>query len=143
MALSADGLDRQIENPDAGFEQTLDVAASVTIYEGGACFRNASGHAVPTTSTGTFPFLGMAVDQVDNSSGSITTDKPLRVRYGHIEEVTITGVTVANIADLVYATDDNTFTLSPTNAYIVGRVYDVAGTNRARVEFLRINKAWL
>lgn len=139
MALSANVATRRIEFPDHSLVQPLYVAAAVHAYEGGALFRDPSGNAVLTSNSLANPFLGIAENEYDNSSGGITTTQPVIARWGHVEEVTITGVTRANIGDLVYATDDNSYKLTlDANSVVVGKVYDVNGANTARVHFQRL-----
>src|SRR3989304_1351117 len=139
MALTADKLDRRIENADGGYVQALNVAASEAIYIGGAVFRDVAGNAVAISAAAVNPFLGIADTGYDNTAIAATPTKPIVVRYGHIEQVTLT-VTVADIGKLVYATDDNTFTLTGGANVVVGRVYDVGTVSgTARVDFQRYN----
>lgn len=142
MALLADVTGRRIENLDAGYVQTMNVAASeAKIFIGGATFLDSAGYATSEDNGGANKFLGICEVGFDNSgTASITTNKPVKVRYGHIEQVPLSGAAITDIGKLIYATDDNVFTLTATTASVVGRVYDLGTVaDTARVEFLRLD----
>ena len=85
------------------------VIADDIIYQGAAVGENASGYARPLTAGD--PFLGIATHRADNTGGAAG-------------DVTVAGATAitANDHPLVYAADDDTFTLTAGSNTPVGRV---------------------
>jgi len=106
---------------ELGTIQEYPVIASDIIYEGAAVGENASGYARPLVAGD--PFLGFAETTVDNSAGS-AGDKRVRVRRAGQVQLAVAGATAvtANDGPLVYASDDDTFTLTASTNSIVGRV---------------------
>ncbi|HEX7050361.1 MAG TPA: hypothetical protein VF188_09185 [Longimicrobiales bacterium] len=98
------------------------VIAADIIYEGAAVgLEAASGNARPLVAGD--KFLGFAEQNVDNSLGSAGEKRVRVIERGKIE-VPIAGLAATNVGDPVYASDDNTFTLSDgagANSFI-GRV---------------------
>lgn len=95
------------------------VVASDIIYEGAAVGDNGSGYARPLTSGD--PFRGFAARRADNSSGS-AGDIECRVRRQGEVELSVTGASaVTDRGKPVYATDDDTFTLT-SGGTMIGRV---------------------
>lgn len=102
------------KNPPRYYEedafQEMGVVASDIIYEGSAVGENGAGYARPLTSGDRF--IGFCVDKVDNSSGSAGAKKVRLARKGKIQ-LTVTGASaVTDEGSAVYATDDDTFTLT-------------------------------
>jgi hypothetical protein len=107
---------REYSNEVDPLPEALPVIASDIIYEGAAVGANTSGHMRPLVS-GDF-FRGFAERQADNSAGSATDINVKHTRRG-IVQLTVTGASAATDAGLpVYATDDDTFTLTPTGSRI-------------------------
>lgn len=106
---------------ELGSVQEYPVIASDIIYEGAAVGENASGYARPLQAGD--PFLGFAESRVDNATGS-AGDKRVRVRMRGQVVLPVTGATAvtANDRPLVYASDDDTFTLTASTNSIIGRV---------------------
>jgi hypothetical protein len=105
----------------------IPMIASDIIYKGAAVGDNGSGYARPLVAGD--PFLGFAESPVDNAAGSAGDKSVSLVPRGAIV-LSITGVTgVGDVGKAVYASDDDTFTLTEsTNSYI-GRIYrHVSGT---------------
>src|SRR4030066_266949 len=96
-ALTANKLDRRIENPDSGYVQMLNVNASTTIYEGGACFLDTATGCVTKTYNIAHPFIGIAENGYANTAVVATTNSPLKVRYGHIEQIPLAGAATTAI----------------------------------------------
>jgi len=137
-ALTADKLNRRIENPDGGYVQTMNVNASTTIYEGGACFLDTATGCVTKTYNIAHPFIGIADNGYANTAIAATTTKPLKVRYGHIEQVPLAGAATTAIGQLIYVTTDNDYTLTAASGMLVGRVYDLGtAAGYVRVDFQR------
>jgi len=110
------------------------VIASDIIYQGAAVGENASGYARPLA--GQDPFLGFAVETADNSAGA-AGDINVRVRTRGVVRLTVAGATAitANDRPAVYATDDNTFTLTSTTASLIGYVRRWLASTDCLVEF--------
>ena len=66
MAVTAN----QVVKMQDGDRRSYPVAASTNIYEGTLVYVNAAGYATSSTATGVNGFIGIAVAQADNSSGS-------------------------------------------------------------------------
>lgn len=127
-----------------GVLNALPVQASSTIYVGSAVTIDTGGEIGPLA-TGEVGFVGFAVEKADNSSGSAGDINCEILADGEIELV-ITGLDDNNdIGDEVYATDDNTFTLTASGALAIGRVSQIVSlsANKARVKFTSLhNEHW-
>lgn len=108
------------------------VIANDIIYEGAVVGENGAGYARPLQAGDTF--LGFAEQTIDNSTGAAGE---LRVRvktYGKVK-LAVSGATITDIGKPVFASDDNTFTLTQgTNSYI-GRVCRVESSGICIVAF--------
>jgi hypothetical protein len=101
---------------ELGDFNSFPVIASDIIYEGAAVGDNASGYARPLAAGD--PFLGFAQEKIDNSTGS-AGDKRVRVHDSGKIVLPITSLAITDRGKAVYASDDDTFTLTPsTNTYI-------------------------
>ena len=104
-----------------GEYQDYGVVASDIIYEG-AIVGISSGYARPLQAGDTY--LGIATETVDNSSGS-AGDKNVRVATTVPFKMAVTGVSdVTSITLPVYASDDDTLTLTESTNSLVGIVLD-------------------
>lgn len=109
------------------------VIASDIIYEGAAVGENGSGYARPLVAGD--PFLGFATHNVDNSTGA-AGDKLVQVKTKGRIKLDISGLAItANDRPAVYASDDNTFTLTDTSNSKIGWVSRWISTGVAIVEF--------
>lgn len=98
----------------------LPVVASDIIYEGAAVGDNGSGIARPLVAAD--PFVGFASRKADNSAGA-ASDINVKVYSNGYIQLTVTGVASADdVNEAVYATDDNTFTLTASGASAIGKV---------------------
>jgi hypothetical protein len=105
---------------ELGDIQELPVVATDIIYEGAAVGDNGSGYARPLVAAD--PFLGFAESKVDNSAGA-AGDKNVRVKTCGQIVLSVTGVTgVGDVGEAVYASDDDTFTLTSTSNTAIGKV---------------------
>ena len=105
--------------------QDLPVVATDIIYEGAAVGENGSGYFRPLVAAD--PFAGFAQSQADNSAGAIN----VRVKpYGRIV-LSVTGVTaVTDEGSTVYASDDDTFTLTSSGNTAIGKIVRyISGTS--------------
>lgn len=97
----------------------LPVVASDIIYEG-AAVGDSSGNARPLVAAD--PFQGFADRKADNSTGA-AGDINVRVRQKGFIPLPVVGVTgIADEGSTVYASDDDTFTLTATANSTVGKV---------------------
>lgn len=124
-----------IDNEEAWAD--LPAIAADVIYEGAACGESGT--------TGTYrplvaadAFGGFADRQCDNSAGA-ANDRQIRVRSRGRVELIVAGVTdLTAQGDTVYASDDDTFTLTSSSAFTqIGKVLSVDDTtnNLATVYF--------
>lgn len=98
----------------------IPVIAADIIYEGAAVGDNASGYARPLVAAD--PFLGFAERKADNSSGA-AGDVSVRVLDKGKIVLPVTGATgVGDVGETVYASDDDTFTLTSTSNTAIGKV---------------------
>ncbi len=111
----------------------LPVDDNVVLYKGALVGLNAAtGYVRPLVAGDTF--AGVAYEQADNTVSGHTAGG-IRVRlHQNIDIVhALAGVAAGDVGRAVYATADDTLTLSPLGATYVGRVVVVEGTNLARV----------
>lgn len=142
MALSAD---TPRSYSVRGTENVLPVQASSTIYAGSAVTIDSNGEVGPLAASEA-GFVGFAIAKADNSSGS-AGDIGARILTSGEIELTVTGLDDNNdIGDEVYASDDNTFTLTSATANTaIGRVSQIVSLtgNKCRVKFTSIhNEHW-
>jgi hypothetical protein len=116
-----------------GDHEEYPVIASDIIYEGAAVGENGSGYSRPLQAGDAFQ--GFCLEQVDNSSGS-AGDKRVRVLTRGRVQVAISALAItANDRAPVYASDDNTFTLTRGSNSFIGTVSRWVSTGAAIVEF--------
>lgn len=109
------------------------VIASDILYEMAAIgLVPASGHARPLAAGDRF--VGFAEFQADNSAGAAAAINVQVIESGKVE-LTVTGVTITDVGQPVYATDDDTFVLSPVGGVFIGYVHRYVTTNTAVVSF--------
>lgn len=105
---------------ELGDIQQLPMIAADIIYEGAAVGDNASGLARPLVAAD--PFLGFAERTADNSAGAASALK-VRVRTRGQVQLAVTGVaSAADVSETVYASDDDTFTLTAGSNTAIGKV---------------------
>ena len=108
------------------------IAADI-IYEGAAVGENASGYSRPLVAGDVFQ--GFAVENCDNSAGS-AGDKRVMVRTRGRIVLPIAALAItANDRPAVYASDDDTFTLTASTNSLIGYVSRWVSTGVAVVEF--------
>lgn len=124
------------DNPRAyqlGDHEEYGVIAADVIYEGAAVGENGSGYARPLVAGDRF--LGFALETANNSAGS-AGDIRVRVlsRGRAVLAIAAIGIT-ANDRAPVYASDDDTFTLTRGTNSCIGAVSRWVATGTAVVEF--------
>ena len=130
MATRASDIARNFE---LGELESYPVIASDIIYEGSAVGENGSGYARPLNAAD--PFLGFAQRKVDNSTGAAGAANVIVRTRGKVQ-LAITSIAVtANDRPAVYASDDDTFTLTATSNSLIGYVSRWVETGVAIVEF--------
>ncbi len=109
------------------------VVATDIIYEGAAVGENGSGYSRPLVAAD--PFQGFAERKVDNSAGA-AGDKTVRVRTRGRVKLAISALAItSNDRVAVYASDDNTFTLTSSGNSKIGWVSRWISTGVAIVDF--------
>jgi hypothetical protein len=121
-----------------GVEVEYPVAASVKIYAGSLVCGNTSGFAAPAGDTSGFRLAGVALEQVDNSSGA-NGDKNVRVRRCGVFEFDAASITQAMVGDPMYAVDDHTFddAAGPTNDVKVGVLVKYGSATKGWIDIAR------
>ncbi len=118
---------------ELGDYNDIPVIASDIIYEGAAVgMVVASGHARPLTSVDRF--VGFATRQADNSAGEAAAIYVTVQMRGEIQ-LAVTGAAITDLKQPVYATDDDTFQLSPVGGVFVGFVKRFVSSGVVVVEF--------
>lgn len=110
----------------------LPVIASDIIYEGSAVGDNASGYARPLQAGD--PFRGFALRKADNSSGS-AGDINVKVRSRGKVNLAISSLAITDVGKDVYASDDDTFTLTASTNTRIGYVYRWISTGYGIIAF--------
>jgi hypothetical protein len=123
------GADRHIQSKGEDKPRYCPVIASDIIYKGALCSFQ-SGYVGPVT--GDQAFAGVAMEQVDNSSGS-AGDLSVLLWTAGLFLLTGSTVTQAWVGQDVFATADDTIALSGTGAY-VGVVKQYYSTTQCWVE---------
>jgi hypothetical protein len=125
MTTLADNKPRDYET---GQFNDLPVVATDIIYEGAAVGENGSGYFRPLVAADNF--AGFAVKKADNSAGIAGAINVKVQQKGRIQ-LSVTGVTaVTDEGSNVYATDDNTFTLTSSGASAIGKIIRwISGTS--------------
>lgn len=109
------------------------VAGGARIYEGAAVGEDDAGAVQPLQAGGRFlGFAERGSNNVDGAAGATS----VRVRTRGRVQLPIAGLTVAaNSRPAVYASDDDTFTLSATGNSLIGYVSRFVDAGIAIVEF--------
>ena len=89
------------------------IAADI-IYAGAAVGDNGSGLARPFVDGD--PFLGFAVAKADNSAGAASAITVRVLQRGTVKLTLAGTVTAAKLADPIYATDDDTFSIADSGS---------------------------
>ncbi len=133
-ALSSDRLTSYRE----GIELDFPVAANTKIYAGSMVCVDADGYAAPAADTSGYLFLGVALEQVDNSAGADGA-KNVRVRRTGVFEFDAASITQAMVGDPMYAVDDQTFddAAGPTNDIKVGILVKYGSATKGWIDIAR------
>ena len=104
-----------------GIEIEFPVAANSKIYAGSLVCANTSGYAVPAADTAGLRFLGVALEQADNTGGA-NGAKSVRLRRSGAFEFDAASITQAMVGTAMYVVDDHTIddAAGPVNDIRVG-----------------------
>jgi hypothetical protein len=105
------------------------VAAGEVVWRGSLIALNSAGSVVRVQTSGALIFLGVASKQVDNRTNSAVSTDRVVGQKGTFALV-VPAATVSNINATVYATDDQTLTL--TNSGSLLTVGTLAGIDAAK-----------
>jgi len=121
-----------------GVEVDYPVAAGAKIYAGSLVCVNADGFAVPAADTSGYVFVGVALEQMDNSAGA-NGAKSIRVRREGVFEFDAASITQAMVGDPMYVVDDHTFddAADPTNDIKVGLLVKFASATKGWIDIAR------
>lgn len=112
-----------------GDNEDYPIIADDIIYQGAAIGENASGYSRPLVAGD--PFQGFCDAECDNTGGS-AGDLLVTVKTRGRVVIPVTGASAITVNDrpAVYASDDNTFTLTSTSNSLIGYVSRwISGTN--------------
>lgn len=104
-----------------GIEIEFPVAANSKIYAGSLVCANTSGYAVPAADTAGLRFLGVALEQADNTGGA-NGAKSVRLRRSGAFEFDAASITQAMVGTAMYVVDDHTMddAAGPVNDVRIG-----------------------
>lgn len=123
----------QLRDYQMGDKEEYPVIAADIIYQGAAVGENGSGYSRPLVAGD--PFQGFCEAIADNSLGAAgAINVNVKKKGNVILAITALAIT-ANDRPLVYASDDNTFTLTSTSNSLIGTVSRWISTGLAVVEF--------
>jgi hypothetical protein len=131
MAVTVNQLIRRQE----GEKQSYPVAAAIHLYQGTLAFVNGAGYAIDNTASGDAKFAGIAISEVDNSSGAAGDLNVELWTDEDVYELTGSGFTQADVGKPAYATDNYTITTTySANAVRIGRVVEYVSATKLRVK---------
>lgn len=114
-------------------DNDLPVIASDIIYGGAAVGENGAGYFRPLVAAD--PFEGFALMRADNAAGAAGAVN-VRVRQAGRVVLNVTGVTaVTDEGSTVYASDDDTFTLTSAGNSAVGKITRFISGTQVEVYF--------
>ena len=117
-----------------GTTEHYPVIAADIIFEGSAVGENGSGYSRPLAAAD--PFQGFALEKVDNSAGAAGDLRvPVRTKGRIVVDVVGASAITANDRPAVYASDDDTFTLTSTSNSLIGYVSQWNSGTECVVEF--------
>ena len=118
---------------ELGTRNSAPLAAATIVYEGSCVGVNpATGYARPLVAGDTF--LGFSEAKVDNSLGNAGDLNARTYQEGRIQ-LAVPGTTITSLGLPVYATDDNTFTLTQGSNTYIGRIYRFVSAGTVVVAF--------
>jgi predicted RecA/RadA family phage recombinase len=121
-----------------GIEIEFPVAAATKIYAGSMVCTNAGGFAAPAADVIGFRFVGVAMEQADNSAGADGAET-VRLRRVGVFDFDAAALTQARVGDPVYAVDDHTAadTTGVTNHIKVGTLAKFVSATEGWIDIAR------
>ncbi|MBM4302074.1 MAG: hypothetical protein FJ121_11240 [Deltaproteobacteria bacterium] len=121
-----------------GIEIEYPVAANTKIYAGSLVCINAAGYAAPAADTIGYRFAGVALEQVDNSSGS-NGGKNVKLRRAGVFEFDAGSISQDMVGAAMYAADDHTFddAAGPANDIKVGLLVKYVSATKGWIDIAR------
>ena len=129
MALSADKEAKRSE----GTQRSYSVYQSTTIYKGGLVVLNSTGYAIAGVDTASVKFVGVATENIDNSTGASGAKFVVVDKTGEFEFTMTSNSTQALVGTQVYITDDTTVNSTSTNTIKCGFITEYVSATKARV----------
>lgn len=111
---------RAKKKPGLGRAYGYPVLAGVLIYGGAAVGITANKEAVPAGHASAVKLIGFAEERIDNTTGA-TGDQYVKIEKD-VRIIPLAGATVANIGASVYASADDTFTLTAGALLQIGTI---------------------
>jgi hypothetical protein len=104
-----------------GIELDFPVAANTKIYAGSLVCANATGYVMPAADTAGLKFVGVAIEQMDNTSGA-NGALTIRLRRSGAFQFDAASITQAMVGTAMYIVDDHTMddATGPTNDIRIG-----------------------
>ena len=106
--------------------RTYQVGAAKHVYKGALVGLNSSGYAQPLTAGD--PFVGVAYEEADNSSGANGAPTVRVYTVGAFSHA-LTGATIVHLGRPVFASADDTLTFTAAGNSCVGLVQEVSAAN--------------
>ncbi len=132
-ALTTD-INRVFETPDN--LNSVPLGSGEKIYQGSLIGLNSDGYGRPLEAEDVA--MGFAEDNLDNTDGT-DGEKVLNVKAKGKVSLFISGLAIDDVGSKVYASDDNTFTLTATDNSLVGKVVRFEKADYGIVAFDFIN----
>ncbi len=127
MSLST-GITIARRGPPRNGEFGYPVAPGEKVFSGGAVGLNAAGQMVRPQTSGCVVLIGIADRTLDNSASAVASDERVVAMRGTFA-LAVTGGTASKITAAVYASDDNTFTVTNSGSLLaVGTLAGIEGS---------------
>jgi hypothetical protein len=117
---------------ELGNENSVPIAANTRVYEGMAISVGADGYGKPLSAGERF--IGFALQRCENANGQ-AGEKNIRILGKGAVVLNVPGLTANDVAKAVYATADNSFTLTKAANSRIGVVKRYIEDGLAVVEF--------
>jgi hypothetical protein len=118
-----------------GLEMEYPLKASTRIYAGSMVALDSTGYAVPAANATGHKFVGVALQQVDNSAGA-NGAVLVRVRTAGVFDFGATSISQANVGADMYVVDDQTFDdVDPGQGIKCGKLAKYVSTTRGWIKF--------
>lgn len=116
---------------ESGYNELPVIAADI-IYQGAAVGDDGNGYAQPLSAGN--PFRGFADDDADNAAGA-AGDKTVKLKTEGKVQLAISGLGITDVGKDVFASDDDTFTLTQSTNTRIGFVYRYVSSGIGIVQF--------